>query len=44
MIYTEPIVLAVGATHRLAGRKSVSYEDLADETVMGGARPDYSVE
>ena len=41
VIYTEPIVLAVGATHRLAGRKSVSYEDLADETVMGGARPDY---
>ncbi|MGC4849395.1 LysR substrate-binding domain-containing protein [Micromonospora sp. DT15] len=37
----EPIVLAVGATHRLAGRTSVSYEDLADETVMGGARPDY---
>ncbi|WP_231927185.1 LysR family transcriptional regulator [Micromonospora zamorensis] len=41
VIYTEPIVLAVGATHRLAGRESVSYEDLADETVMGGARPDY---
>ena len=40
-IYTEPIVLAVGVTHRLAGRDSVSYEDLADETVMGGARPDY---
>ncbi|MEW1587181.1 LysR family transcriptional regulator [Micromonospora vinacea] len=41
VIYTEPVVLAVGATHRLAGRESVSYEDLADETVMGGARPDY---
>ncbi|WCN81753.1 LysR family transcriptional regulator [Micromonospora sp. LH3U1] len=41
VIYTEPIVLAVGATHPLAGRESVSYEDLADETVMGGARPDY---
>ncbi|MEU7798746.1 LysR family transcriptional regulator [Micromonospora arborensis] len=41
VIYTEPIVLAVGATHPLASRDSVCYEDLADETVMGGARPDY---
>ncbi|WP_433315039.1 LysR family substrate-binding domain-containing protein [Micromonospora sp. CA-269861] len=41
VIYTESIVLAVGAGHRFASRESVSYEDLADETVMGGARPDY---
>lgn len=41
VIYIEPVVLAVGATHRLAGRESVSYEDLADEIVMGGAQPDY---
>ncbi|MEU6743754.1 LysR family transcriptional regulator [Streptosporangium sandarakinum] len=41
VVYIEPVVLAVGARHRLAGRASVSYEDLADEVVMGGARPDY---
>ncbi|MEW9552455.1 LysR family transcriptional regulator [Nonomuraea sp. NPDC050783] len=41
VVYVEPVVLAVGARHRLAGRASVSYEDLADEVVMGGARPDY---
>ncbi|MEU5565408.1 LysR family transcriptional regulator [Micromonospora musae] len=41
VIYTEPIVLAMAVTHPLAGRESVSYEDLADQTVMGGARPDY---
>lgn len=39
--YIEPVVLAAGARHRLADRASVSYEDLADEVVMGGARPDY---
>ncbi|MFC4018728.1 LysR family transcriptional regulator [Micromonospora sp. GCM10011542] len=41
VIYTEPIVLAVGASHPLASRDSVTYDDLANETVMGGARPDY---
>ncbi|MDI6105268.1 LysR substrate-binding domain-containing protein [Actinoplanes sp. NEAU-A12] len=41
VIYIEPVVLAVGATHRLAGRESISYEDLGDEIVMGGAEPDY---
>ncbi|TYB57419.1 LysR family transcriptional regulator [Nonomuraea sp. PA05] len=41
VVYIEPVVLAVGACHRLAARTSVSYEDLADEVVMGGARPDY---
>nr|WP_236646771.1 LysR family transcriptional regulator [Micromonospora acroterricola] len=41
VIYTEPVVLAVGTVHPLASRESVSYEDLADQTVMGGARPDY---
>lgn len=40
-VYIEPVVLAVGAKHRLASRPSVSYEDLADEVVMGGAKPDY---
>ncbi|MGW4462141.1 LysR family transcriptional regulator [Micromonospora sp. NPDC004704] len=41
VIYTEPIMLAVAATHALAGRESISYDDLADQTVMAGARPDY---
>lgn len=41
VVYIEPVVLAVGVGHRLAARASVSYEDLADEVVMGGARPDY---
>ncbi|MEH1093726.1 LysR family transcriptional regulator [Micromonospora sp. CPCC 205739] len=41
VIYTEPIVLAVGAAHPLASRESVCYEDLVDQTVMGGVRPDY---
>lgn len=41
VVFTEPVVLAVAATHRLATRDSVSLEDLADEVVMGGARPDY---
>jgi DNA-binding transcriptional LysR family regulator len=40
-VYVEPLVLAVGAGHRLAGRESVSYEDLGDEVVCGGAKPDY---
>ncbi|MFI6180190.1 LysR family transcriptional regulator [Nonomuraea sp. NPDC051191] len=41
VVYIEPVVLAVGTKHRLAGRPSISYEDLADEVVMGGAKPDY---
>ncbi|MFI6265222.1 LysR family transcriptional regulator [Micromonospora sp. NPDC051006] len=41
VVYTEPIVLAVAADHPLAGRASISYNDLADQTVMGGARPSY---
>ncbi|WP_188191892.1 LysR family transcriptional regulator [Nonomuraea sp. SYSU D8015] len=40
-VYIEPVVLAVGTKHRLAGRPSISYEDLADEVVMSGAKPDY---
>ncbi|MEU1206909.1 LysR family transcriptional regulator [Nocardia sp. NPDC005825] len=41
VVRIEPTVLAVGAGHRLAQRESVSYEDLADEIVIGGAQPDY---
>ncbi|MEV4364647.1 substrate-binding domain-containing protein [Nonomuraea sp. NPDC049625] len=41
VVYIEPVVLAMGTGHRLAGRRSVCYEDLADEVVMGGAKPDY---
>ncbi|WP_101790008.1 LysR family transcriptional regulator [Nonomuraea indica] len=41
VVCTEPVVLVVGPGHRLAGRESVSYEDLGDETVFGGAKPDY---
>jgi DNA-binding transcriptional LysR family regulator len=41
VVSTEPVVLVVGAGHRLAERESVSYEDLGDEIVFGGARPDY---
>ncbi|MFE2932036.1 LysR family transcriptional regulator [Streptomyces sp. NPDC059278] len=41
VVCTEPIVLCVSATHRLASRRSVSYEDLADEAVLTGAAPDY---
>jgi DNA-binding transcriptional LysR family regulator len=41
IISTEHPVLAVSATHRLATRTSVSYEDLGDEIVMGGAHPGY---
>jgi hypothetical protein len=31
----------MAAAHPFAGRESVSYEDLADQTVMSGARPGY---
>lgn len=41
VVRIEPVVLAVGARHRLARRETVSYEDLADEVVIGGASPDY---
>ncbi|MER7947553.1 LysR family transcriptional regulator [Streptomyces sp. NPDC096079] len=41
VVRTEPVVLAVGAGHRLARRETVSYEDLADEVVIGGAGPRY---
>ncbi|MEW9552303.1 LysR substrate-binding domain-containing protein [Nonomuraea sp. NPDC050783] len=41
VVYTEPVVLALSPAHPLAGRESVSLEDLADHTVMGGARPAY---
>lgn len=39
VVYTEPIVLIVSADHRLAGRDSVCYDDLADETVVTGVAP-----
>lgn len=41
VVRIEPVVLAVGAGHRLARRETVSYEDLADEVVIGGYNPDY---
>ncbi|MET7621859.1 LysR family transcriptional regulator [Streptomyces sp. NPDC005408] len=41
VVYTEPVVLCVPSTHRLATRDSVCYEDLADEAVLTGAAPDY---
>ncbi|MEU4608013.1 LysR family transcriptional regulator [Kribbella sp. NPDC023972] len=41
VVFTEPLVLAVGSEHPLAGRDSVSLEDLGDEVVFGGAKPDY---
>ncbi|MGW6060485.1 LysR substrate-binding domain-containing protein [Streptomyces sp. NPDC055189] len=39
--YTEPVVLCVSSAHPLARRDAVSYEDLADETVLTGAAPAY---
>ncbi|WP_020118448.1 LysR substrate-binding domain-containing protein [Streptomyces canus] len=39
--YTEPVVLCVSSAHPLVKRDSISYEDLADETVLTGAAPDY---
>ncbi|MEV4080918.1 LysR family transcriptional regulator [Nonomuraea fuscirosea] len=41
VVRIEPVVLAVGFGHRLAGQETVSYEDLAGEVVIGGAKPDY---
>jgi DNA-binding transcriptional LysR family regulator len=40
-IFVEPLVLACGQIHRLAGRESIALEELGDEVVMGGAVPDY---
>ncbi|MGW4798853.1 LysR family substrate-binding domain-containing protein, partial [Nonomuraea sp. NPDC004297] len=41
VLYTEPFVLALPATHPLTSRESVSLEDLAGQTVTTGARPAY---
>ncbi|WP_283135773.1 LysR family transcriptional regulator [Rhizohabitans arisaemae] len=41
VLFTEPMVLAMSSGHRLAGRESVSLEDLGDEVVAGGITPDY---
>ncbi|GAA2120465.1 LysR family transcriptional regulator [Actinomadura napierensis] len=41
VLYTEPIVLCVRADHLLAGRESVSYEDLADQVVIDTPMPRY---
>ncbi|WP_410583440.1 LysR family transcriptional regulator [Amycolatopsis sp. lyj-108] len=41
VLYSESVVLAVAAGNPLADRESVSYEDLADQVVMGGASPGY---
>ncbi|MEU7900932.1 LysR family transcriptional regulator [Nonomuraea sp. NPDC049152] len=41
LVYTDSAVLAMAATHRFVGRASVSLEDLGDEIVMGGCKPDY---
>ncbi len=41
VVYTEPVMLAIAASHPFAERGWVTYEDLGDLTVMGGARPDY---
>ncbi|WP_280235635.1 LysR family transcriptional regulator [Nocardia cyriacigeorgica] len=41
LVFVEPILLAMSASHRLATRTYVSLEDLADEVVMGGAYPAY---
>ena len=41
VVFTEPVALAASSTHRLADRESIDLEDLADEILMGGARPDY---
>lgn len=41
LVNTESIVLAMSSSHPLADADSVSLEDLAEVTVMGGARPEY---
>ncbi|MDA3645810.1 LysR family transcriptional regulator [Saccharopolyspora indica] len=41
LLCTEPVVLATSAEHPLARRQSVSVEDLAGRTVIGGVRPAY---
>jgi DNA-binding transcriptional LysR family regulator len=42
--YTSPIVLMIGATHPLAVRQSVSWEDLGDYTVLTGTAVPASME
>jgi DNA-binding transcriptional LysR family regulator len=39
VLLTEPMVLAVSGRHRLAGRDSVTLEDLASDTVLRAAHP-----
>ncbi|MFI6520416.1 LysR substrate-binding domain-containing protein [Spirillospora sp. NPDC050679] len=41
VLFTEPIVLCVPADHPLAGRESVSQEDLADQVVIDTPMPRY---
>lgn len=41
LLGTESIVLAMSASHVLADAETLSLEDLAHVTVMGGARPEY---
>ena len=41
IVGTEEIVLAMSSTHPLAAKDEVVLEDLADVTVMGGAKPEY---
>ena len=41
LLGTESIVLAMATSHALADVESLTLEDLADVTVMGGARPEY---
>jgi DNA-binding transcriptional LysR family regulator len=44
ILYDEPRVLAVSADHRLAGRRSVTLEDIADEPIprVRGSDPTWS--
>ncbi|WP_458687688.1 LysR family transcriptional regulator [Nocardia tengchongensis] len=39
-LFAEPVVVAVPAGHRLAGRPSVRVEDLLDEPILGSATTD----
>ncbi|MFI9558507.1 LysR family transcriptional regulator [Nonomuraea endophytica] len=41
VMFTEPVMLAMSATHRLATRESVSLEDLGDEVTVGGITLEY---
>jgi DNA-binding transcriptional LysR family regulator len=40
-VFTESVVLALSAAHPLAAKESVTWEDLADEVMMGGVNPGY---